>query len=137
MAQTQQAVQRVHRILAKTRSQRRGRTRSKIADGAQPRPPQRHPAVLLQFQCLDRQAAQGSLLIGRWPCGKAAQRMRALRRACYRITHLHAVPLKPLHRLARQRLLPAPQMRAAGDVQHQPMRRIDRGCRRIARAAIA
>src|SRR5690606_304880 len=100
MIKAKQRMQRVECILAKTRGKHTRRARSELAYGAQTGTAQGDGFLLLQPQCLDRQATDRGIFVGRGH-GKTGKRMRTFRRSRDRMTHAHAMLLEPSGRFFR------------------------------------
>ena len=66
----------------------------------------------------------------------ARHRPRTAHRVGHRRARLKSLPCKPRHDVPAHRFLAAEQMRAAGDVEQQPVRRIETDQRRVAVAPV-
>ena len=115
------------------------RARGDIADGLQPRAAQAAGDGVIGAEGKYRKRADrlGLLAIGHDGAGRAArQRPRADRGACDGRADGKTLPGQRARELSQQRRLAAEQMGAAGDVEEQPMRRIERHQRREAVAPV-
>ena len=108
MPPAQQGVERVDRLFPKARGERRGGAGGEITHGAQPRAAQRHRAVRVQPQRLDRQTTDGGVLVRRGGTGEASERMRRFRTGGKGMADAQPVPLQPFHSIRRQRVVAAP-----------------------------
>ena len=109
--------------------QRPARLPQQVADAAQAEPVQRGDAGRRQAQCLQGQGGDGDRLLARRhddPDASARQARGAIRRAGDGGVHGDAGAGETGDEGAAQRLLAAMQMGDAGDVQQQPVRRVER-----------
>ena len=132
-------VETAHERFAEARGERRARAVDHIGDALEPDLRQRGDRLRCDPQRGERQRQQRfARLFRRDTQFRAIARHRpcAAHGVGDRGARLETLGVKPRHEVAAQRLLAAEQMRAAGDVEQQPVRRIEADQRRVAVAPV-